>query len=160
LLVLWKTKFLGCILFKYESDGKLSDAINDISIRRTCLSRLCNPKYAGYISTIGVIDEIRGIGVGKNLLTKAISIMKMRKSCRGIYLHVIRHNKSAINFYTSNEFCRGKYFENFYCLQKNYYDCIVFYKLFEHKIDAKNFYKSNEMTDKIKYYIISNIEDK
>lgn len=85
----------------------------------------------------------------------------MRKTCIGIYLHVIHHNKSAINFYTSNEFCRGKYLENFYYIKKNYYDCIVFFKLFEHsKLEANYLTNIESKIDKLKYHKISGLEDK
>jgi len=150
----------GSVLFKYESDGKLINSINDDTIKRNCIARLCNPKQVGYISTIGVVDEVRGIGIGKTLLSKAILALKMKKNCIGVYLHVIKHNKSAINFYLSNEFNRGKYHENFYKIQKYYYDCIVFYKIFERtkvKIDENAIKK--ESKEKIKYQIISNFED-
>ncbi len=120
------------------------DVINEKNIKRGCFARLCNPKQVGYISTIGVIDELRNLGVGKILLSKAIFVLKLKKNCIGVYLHVIKHNKSAINFYESNEFFRGKYLENFYFIQKNYYDSVVFFKLFNslspvyNKIDVKN----------------------
>ena len=67
---------LGAILFKYENDNKLFEGIKDNKISRSCFSRFCNPLLAGYISTIGVIDELRKIGIGKILLEKAVSLMK------------------------------------------------------------------------------------
>ena len=132
------------------------DNINDDNEKRNCFKRLCNPKSVGYISNIGVIDEIRKIGIGKILLSKSIEILKLKKTCIGVYLHVIKHNKSAINFYVSNEFSRGKYIENHYYIQKNYYDAIIFYKLF--KINKKVIPDNNYNQNKIKYEIIQNNE--
>lgn len=117
----------------------MSDLINDTKIKRNFIARLCNPKQVGYISTIGVIEEVRKIGIGKALLSQAIGILKINKKCIGVYMHVITHNKSAINFYASNEFCRGKYLENHYFIERNHYDCIVFYKLFaSNKMEIKS----------------------
>ena len=131
-----------------------------MTIKRSCIARICNPRKIGYISTIGVIDEIRRLGIGKILLDKSISILKMKKNCIGVYLHVIQHNKSAMNFYIKNQFCRGKYLENFYFIQKNYYDCIVFYQLFDN-FKFKNPNENNkDKIDNISYHIIDNSEER
>lgn len=76
-----------------------------------------------------MIDEARKTGIGKTLLSKALEMLQRNKNCLGVYLHVIKNNKSAINFYISNNFSKGKVLENYYHIQKNYYDCLVFYKI-------------------------------
>jgi ribosomal protein S18 acetylase RimI-like enzyme len=97
--------------------------------------------HVGYISTIGVIDELRKKGIGNILLEKAINIIKLKKTCIGVFLHVIKYNTSAINFYFKNSFIKGKYLKDFYYINNNNYDAIVFYKLFmnnNHNNEDKN----------------------
>jgi ribosomal protein S18 acetylase RimI-like enzyme len=53
-----------------------------------------------YIMTIGVVDECRRLGLGTQLLNKAIQVLKKYWSaCEILYLHVVDYNESAIRFY-------------------------------------------------------------
>jgi len=50
--------------------------------------------------TIGVVDECRRLGLGTQLLNKAIQVLKKYWSaCEILYLHVVDYNESAIRFY-------------------------------------------------------------
>lgn len=99
--------------------------------KRNCLTKICNPLVFGYISTIGVVDEYRRLGIGKILLDKAICIMENNPKCIGVFLHVIEHNKSAIKFYKSLDFNEGNLLIDHYIINHAYFNARVFYRIFK-----------------------------
>jgi ribosomal protein S18 acetylase RimI-like enzyme len=65
-----------------------------IGCLKACLSYTC------YICSVGVIDEARKFGIGKELIRKVDNAARSRlKECRTISLHVVTYNESAIKFY-------------------------------------------------------------
>ena len=57
--------------------------------------------------TIGVIDEVRKLGIGTRLLSSITEhVERYHSSVEAIYLHVIIYNHSALKFYDKNGFKR------------------------------------------------------
>ncbi len=90
--------------------------------------RIFQPYYFGYISTLGVIEEFRGFGIARSLVNKAIEQMMKRQRCVGVFLHVIEHNKSAMEFYKKMQFEEGPLLNDHYNINNAYFDSYVFYK--------------------------------
>ncbi|MFH5886169.1 GNAT family N-acetyltransferase [Halalkalibaculum sp. DA3122] len=65
----------------------------------------CNDydNYTAFITTIGMIKEYQGQGLGKKLLEKSIELARS-EGMREIKLEVHKDNISAINFYKRNYF--------------------------------------------------------
>ncbi len=72
--------------------------------KRNCFLEFISRKVFGYISTIGVIDELRQLGLGRKLIEEAIYIMKCKSNCIGVFLHVVEYNMTAIKFYRKLNF--------------------------------------------------------
>ena len=82
-----------------------------ISCLKACLSYTC------YICSIGVIDEARKFGIGKELIKKVDNAVKTRlKECRTISLHVVTYNESAIRFYQKFGFTIRATEKNYYLI--------------------------------------------
>ena len=70
-----------------------------------------------YIMTIGVIDELRRNGIASYLLNKTIELLvNTRPEVKGLCLHVIDHNQSAIHFYIKNGFTVIKTIPDYYLI--------------------------------------------
>ena len=82
-----------------------------------------------YILTLGVVDELRGKGLGRQILEKILSeIPKIDPECQLVMLHVIEYNRKALRLYTQMNFTEYKKEPNFYFLGEESYDGILFYK--------------------------------
>ena len=82
-----------------------------------------------YIMTIGVIDELRQMGIGSKMLNYTIDLVEKRfTECICIYLHVVDYNISAIKFYQKNQFLRFRRMKRHYTIDGRDYDAIVLYK--------------------------------
>jgi ribosomal protein S18 acetylase RimI-like enzyme len=128
-LQLGDTEYLiGCILTMYRNESYFP---LDILPQRSCVDRLIYPFHVAYITTIGVIDECRRLGIGKKLLNRAIDVFTRRTRCVGYYLHVIEHNRSAIQFYRRLRLDEGGMIYDHYLINDALFNAQVFYKQFE-----------------------------
>lgn len=86
-----------------------------------------------YIMTLGVIDEVRKIGLGTMLLQQTYTkVAQSYPECEIIYLHVVDYNKSAINFYTSkNNFKVMKREIDHYVIFDEEYDALLLYTVID-----------------------------
>ena len=86
-----------------EENIKITIAIDDKASRVIgyCISTYEHDK--GEIQTIHVLEECRGLGVGKHLINLHISWLKIKK-CNSIVLSVDCNNSNTIEFYKSMGF--------------------------------------------------------
>lgn len=86
-----------------------------------------SPRIA-YILTLGVVDELRGLGIASDLLRQAIiQTQASDPSCVVIFLHVIEYNLTAMGLYEKYGFKRFKVEPNFYKLGETWYSGVMFY---------------------------------
>lgn len=82
-----------------------------------------------YIATIGVIDEVRRLGIGSKLVETVIDWTKLHKpQWEVIYLHVIDYNQAAIRFYEKNNFENYGRYQGYYFIADEFYDSYLFFK--------------------------------
>ncbi|KAK9095536.1 hypothetical protein Scep_027005 [Stephania cephalantha] len=99
-----------------------SEQIGDM-LRRDSLK---TDKTLVYILTLGVVKSYRNLGIASVLVREAINYAANIVSCRGVYLHVIAYNKSAIGFYKKMSFNCARRLENFYYINGHHYDAYLF----------------------------------
>jgi ribosomal protein S18 acetylase RimI-like enzyme len=170
-----KGYLVGSILVDLRSEGEMLKILPDILEQenqyyneinhlksRSCLSRFCDPYYFAYISTIGVIDELRKHGLGRKLLEKVFEILSLRDKCFGVYLHVITYNKSAIAFYEKLHWYRGKLSKDHYIINEAYFNSFSYYKFFNkfHKLCKVSPDGSSNIFLEVKTTKVNNNEDK
>ncbi|CAG9325173.1 unnamed protein product [Blepharisma stoltei] len=110
--------FAGLILFRVshnESNGFLR-----------CTYFMQNT-YSCYIITIGVIEELRCLGIGSELILRmqrqAESLIEMPLY---IYLHVVVYNNEAIAFYERKGFIRAEHISDHYYIDGKFYDAYLY----------------------------------
>ena len=86
-----------------------------------------------YIMTLGVIDEVRKLGIGTILLEKLYrQIAYNYPECGIIYLHVVSYNDSAIKFYKEkNDFKFLRTVQDHYEIFGKEYNAEIYYKIFD-----------------------------
>jgi ribosomal protein S18 acetylase RimI-like enzyme len=119
---------IGSILCNMYHENKFHKFAPDTFTCRNCISRLFFPYKFGYISTLGVINEFRRLGVAKLLIDKALEKMKLIKNCTGVFLHVIEYNQSAIKFYNNIGFYLAEKYKDYYCINDARFDANIFLK--------------------------------
>ena len=161
-------KFLiGLIIVTLKSHYKRPLLIDEIytnntyyKIKNSLLSYFFNHYNYGYINSLGVIDEMRGIGVSKQLIQLSINwlnrvnnLYKPDKSPKDtilsldykqiinylnnwkipcIYLHVIEYNLIACNVYDKLGFSNVGKIHNFYKINNVFYNAIVYAKIIDY----------------------------
>ena len=132
---------VGAILAKLQYDDSVSDLVNR---RGWCykLARALNccreQDIILYVMTFGVVDELRRIGIGSELIKRCVEAGKKRVPyCNGLSLHVIEHNRSGISFYKRQGYRQLKYHTNFYQVKGKGYGAYNFGILFENKVKDK-----------------------
>ena len=91
-----------------------------------------------YILTLGVIDELRGRGVGRRLLEEGLrKVEQMDRYCRMVFLHVIEYNESAKKFYLRENFIEFKRYCEFYYFNGKVYDGVLLYKRIGYRSDRE-----------------------
>jgi ribosomal protein S18 acetylase RimI-like enzyme len=86
-------------------------------------------RYVCYVMTIGVIDEVRKLGIGSNLLqAMADCVILQERAIEALYLHVVIYNSQALAFYAKNDFKRIGQLKNWYEIQGKNYDAVLLYK--------------------------------
>ena len=91
-----------------------------------------------YISTIGVVDEVRRLGIGSQLLENVTNWIERNKpQWEVIYLHVVDYNVAAIKFYDRNKFLWYERNRNYYLIGEEYYDSFLYFKRYNSFIAFK-----------------------
>jgi ribosomal protein S18 acetylase RimI-like enzyme len=129
---------LGAVICEMKTDAEFIRHAGKHSYRKVSFSIFDEVSLSGetyqfaYIMTIGVVDECRGLNIGSKLLNKMINYFtSYHPNCLGIYLHVVEYNKVAINFYRKNKFFEANGLRNYYHINGDVYDAVVFAKLFQ-----------------------------
>jgi histone acetyltransferase MCC1 len=82
-----------------------------------------------YVLTLGVIDELRKMGIANKLLEKGLTqVTACDPGCRVVYLHVIEYNKPAFSLYRKLGFHEYDTYSNFYIIDSVGYGGTLFYK--------------------------------
>ena len=131
-------------MINFVSENKFNKNVKNTIKNRNCIQKILYPYTFGYISTLGVIDEYRKIGLGKILVKKAIEIMQMKKNCLAVYLHVVEYNKSAITFYDKLDFIESELIQDYYTFKDAKYNARVYYKILKNNSEMFNL---NEFKD-------------
>lgn len=143
-----KEYLIGCITSEIASDAYFKYMFNCELENSNDIYNIPFYDYNfnfSYIMTIGVIDEFRKKGISKMLIKKLIEkIQNKYTNCKGLFLHVIEHNLTAIKFYESLEFVKGRTFYNYYNINSSLYNALGFYKIF----------KTDEITNKDSNYFL------
>ena len=85
--------------------------------------------------TIGVIDEVRKLGIGTKLLSRMYEhVQRYYTSVLAVYLHVIIYNSSALSFYDKNDFKRICVLKEWYEINGKQYDGILLYRPIENQL--------------------------
>ena len=92
---------------------------------RNYFARLFAPENYGYVSTIGVIQEYRKMGVSMSLLNRLIKSFYSDRDVVGIYLHVLASNEAAYNLYTKRGFVKAFEKKQYYVIEGIEHDAFV-----------------------------------
>jgi GNAT superfamily N-acetyltransferase len=117
---------IGSLLAQYHNEHKFR--MKKILPNRNCLVSCLFPYKIAYISTLGVIDEYRRLGLANLLVETFMKLVKDK--CLGIYLHVIEHNNVAMLFYEKIQFVKGDIIKDYYIINNACFDARIFYRLF------------------------------
>ena len=126
---------------KYVNSKVIDDIYKDLSNCEQFTQFLrCQFYKCIYVMTIGVLDELRQMHIGTNLLNYIYNIALDIENCIGVYLHVICYNEIAIKFYKKNKFRKISKVKNYYYIKGKNYDSFVFLRLIskKEKEDYKN----------------------
>ena len=119
---------VGIITVAIKRDEKQYNPTADV-----CPALDINGNYTtAYILTLGVVDELRGKGVGKELLQRGIQKVQVSDPlCRLVYLHVIEYNEAARKFYLRENFIQFNRYKEFYFFNGRVFDGILLYRRIE-----------------------------
>jgi len=81
-----------------------------------------------YILTLGTVSDMRGRGLGSELIKRTEEIARRTPECGAIYLHVITYNKAAIHLYERLGFQRIREIEEYYFINETKYNCYLYAK--------------------------------
>ncbi|OII73630.1 GCN5-related N-acetyltransferase family protein [Cryptosporidium ubiquitum] len=99
-------------------------------------------KYLVYVLTMGVIEEFRFLGIGKQLLNIVIGYyQKFHPTVNAIFLHVVDYNSSAINLYKRLKFEEILHWDNFYKILDGFYGSYLFSYYYD-RSDSRNMFDS------------------
>jgi ribosomal protein S18 acetylase RimI-like enzyme len=131
---------IGAFLYnKYYEEGAVPLLVGVILFRITPnanndylrWSYMFSTTYSAYIVTIGVIEELRGRGIAKTLITMCKQI------CREytplplyISLHVAEYNEEAIPFYEKLNFEMAEHLDSHYFIDGSYYGAFLYIYFF------------------------------
>lgn len=132
-----KNSLIGCITAEITSENYFKYMFNCEIENKNDIYNIpfydYNHQFC-YIMTIGVIDEFRKKGISKILINKLIDKAKQKtNNCKGLFLHVIEHNTTAIKFYESLGFNKGRTFHNYYNINSAIYNALGYYKIFDYE---------------------------
>jgi len=126
---------IAAFLPKKCSDGSMEILVGIITASVTKESDCEDPGLLGfslferrivYILTFGVRDTYRRAGIGHMLLHKLLAQVMKIPLCRAIYLHTDVENNAAANFYTTNNFLAMRRIKDFYLIDGQRRDSVLF----------------------------------
>ena len=133
-MALCEYREVGNYFINHTSPDAVKEICRNIDFNEEVSSYLkCQSYNCVYIMTIGVLDEYRQLHIGTNLIEKIYEIALWDNLCVGIYLDVVEYNKCAINFYEKIGFKNVARIKNYYDIKNQFYDSIVFLKIFTRK---------------------------
>ena len=136
-----KEEFLiGFILYEIVSKKKFTINVQHIIHRKTCysfikshLTKTTEDKF-GYISQLGIINEYRLHGIGKELINKCINDFKT-KNVIAVFTHVIEHNCTAIKFFEKIGWNYGGVVFSYFNFNHYFYNGQVYYNILSNEMD-------------------------
>ena len=133
-MALCEYREVGNYFINHTSREAIKEICNNIDFNEEASAYLkCQSYNCVYIMTIGVLDEYRQLHIGSNKIKKIYEIALCDNLCVGVYLDVAEYNKCAINFYEKIGFKNVARIKNYYDIKNNFYDSIVFLKIFTRK---------------------------
>ncbi|CAM9676954.1 unnamed protein product [Chrysoparadoxa australica] len=101
--------------------GESGDEPGDISFSDSS-------KYtkAAYMLTLATLPGYRNQGIGSVLLEGCVAEAGRRIDCGAVFLHVITHNRLAIQFYEKRGFVRVKELPGYYLIDGFHHNCYVY----------------------------------
>ena len=154
-LALCEWLYIKDYFIKHTSKEAIEEICKNISINEEIQSYIKWENYRTvYIMTIGVLDECRKMNIGTNILNRIINIALTDNLCVGVYLDVVNYNKPAIKFYEKNNFKKVSTIKNYYNINNEKYDSIVFLKIFTRKEKDEFRSKNRNLLETIGYYFI------
>lgn len=137
-----QTVILGCLVYEeHQIDGDIVGMLPDEAYEQCrCV----------YLMALGVINEVRNKGLGKLLLNELFRRLENDVKILYIYLDVIEHNNSGINFYNRNKFKKLRIKEAYYEIGEKEYNGILYYRLLQNNLEV---WKNLKLPDKDGWYI-------
>jgi ribosomal protein S18 acetylase RimI-like enzyme len=141
---------IGYVLANLIKERTFLQNVKKIYRTKTCFRSCINyfrttPERYGIITSLGVIDEYRRMGVGKKLLDCMEEELK-QKGAIGIMAHLIEHNCSGIKFFEGCNWKYGGFIKQYYNFDSILYDSQVYYKIlyYEDEFDEVEYRGLNE----------------
>ena len=141
---------IGYVLANLIKERTFFQNVKKIYRTKTCFRSCINyfrttPERYGIITSLGVIDEYRRMGVGKKLLDCMEEELK-QKGAIGIMAHLIEHNCSGIKFFEGCNWKYGGFIKQYYNFDSILYDSQVYYKIlyYEDEFDEVEYRGLNE----------------
>lgn len=89
--------------------------------------------YSAYIVTIGVVEELRGLGIASELISRCqSSCEEFTERPLYLYLHVAAYNYEAIPFYEKRGFLRADHISEHYYIDGKFYDAYLYVLYINH----------------------------
>ena len=86
-----------------------------------------------YVLVLGVLNDFRRQGLASLLLQQLYHNVDRYSNCHAIYLHVLHSNRSAIEFYRSQQFQCHQHLRRFYTIKNELFDAFCFVRYFHSK---------------------------
>jgi len=117
-------RIVGCIVGAHMVASKLSDAL-----RRHL--QLHETEAVFYIMTLGVVDDYRGRGLARHLVTTCLQ----EECAEGVvvYLHVLDTNTAALRLYEGLQFSQVRHICNYYQIDGQLRNCYLYAKNAENR---------------------------
>lgn len=88
---------------------------------------LLSDVHSAYIATLGVVEELRSLGIGKELINRCRDYcLSAPSSPQFIYLHVAAYNAEAVAFYERVGYSRIQHLREHYNINGRNYDAYVY----------------------------------
>jgi ribosomal protein S18 acetylase RimI-like enzyme len=82
---------------------------------------------SAYIATLGVVEELRSLGIGRELISRCRDYcLSVASRPQFIYLHVAGYNAEAMAFYARVGFSEAEYLRGHYNINGRNYDAFVY----------------------------------